>query len=182
MNLYDYIIIGSGLFGATIAHKLHQTGKRVLVLEKRLHLGGNVYSESIEGINVHKYGAHIFHTSNKEVWDFVNSIVPFNRYTNCPVANFKGELYNLPFNMNTFHQMWGVITPEQAKAKIEDVEAVQKIDLDKTGKKQGRGAYICYDRECLEKVIKGKKLDKEFDVSISEDIYENLRRDFDSDK
>ena len=99
---YDYLIVGSGLFGATFAYKAHQAGKKCLVIDKRPHLGGNVYCEQMEGIHVHQYGAHIFHTSNKEVWDFVNSLVPFNRYTNCPVANFHGELYNLPFNMNTF--------------------------------------------------------------------------------
>lgn len=120
---YDYLIVGSGLFGATFAHLATKQGKNCLVIDKRPHLGGNVYSESIEGINVHKYGAHIFHTNNKEVWDFVNSIVEFNRYTNSPVANYKGKLYNLPFNMNTFHQMWGVKTPEEAKAKIEEQKA-----------------------------------------------------------
>ena len=117
---YDYLIVDSGLFGATFAYFASKQGKRCLVIDKRPQLGGNVYCENIEGINVHKYGAHIFHTSNKEVWDFVNSIVPFNRYTNSPVANFHGKLYNLPFNMNTFNQMWGVTTPEEAKAKIEE--------------------------------------------------------------
>ena len=120
---YDYLIVGSGLFGATFAHLATKQGKKCLVIDKRPHLGGNVYCENIEGINVHKYGAHIFHTNNKEVWDFVNSIVEFNRYTNSPVANYKGKLYNLPFNMNTFHQMWGVKTPEEAKAKIEEQKA-----------------------------------------------------------
>ena len=120
---YDYLIVGSGLFGATFAYRAKQVGKKCLVIDKRPHLGGNVYCEQTEGINVHKYGAHIFHTSNKEVWDFVNSLVPFNRYTNCPVANFHGELYNLPFNMNTFSQLWGVRTPEEAKAKIDEQRA-----------------------------------------------------------
>ena len=120
MKPYDYLIIGSGLFGATFAYFARQAGKKCLVVDKRPHLGGNVYCENIEGINVHKYGAHIFHTSNKEVWEFVNGIVPFNRYTNSPVANYKGKLYNLPFNMNTFYQMWGVTTPDDAKAKIEE--------------------------------------------------------------
>ena len=123
MTKYDYLIVGSGLFGATFAHLATKQGKKCLVIDKRPHLGGNVYCENIEGINVHKYGAHIFHTNNKEVWDFVNSIVEFNRYTNSPVANYKGKLYNLPFNMNTFHQMWGVKTPEEAKAKIEEQKA-----------------------------------------------------------
>lgn len=130
MKQYDYLIVGSGLFGATFTYRAKQMGKKCLVIDKRPHLGGNVYCENIEGINVHKYGAHIFHTSNKEVWDFVNSIVPFNRYTNCPVANYKGKLYNLPFNMNTFYQMWGVLTPEEAKAKIEEqkAEAVKMLN------------------------------------------------------
>lgn len=117
---YDYLIVGSGLFGATFAYLAKKSCKKCLVIDKRPHLGGNVYCEKVEGINVHQYGAHIFHTSNKKVWDFVNSIVEFNRYTNCPVANYKGKLYNLPFNMNTFYQMWGVLTPEEAKAKIEE--------------------------------------------------------------
>ena len=117
---YDYLIVGSGLFGATFAYLAKKVGKKCLVIDKRPHLGGNVYCEKVEGINVHQYGAHIFHTSNKKVWDFVNSIVEFNRYTNCPVANYKGKLYNLPFNMNTFYQMWGVLTPKEAKAKIEE--------------------------------------------------------------
>ena len=117
---YDYLIIGCGLFGATFAYFAHKQGKKCLVIDKRSHLGGNVYCEKIEGINVHKYGAHIFHTSNKKVWDFVNSIVEFNRYTNCPVANYKGKLFNLPFNMNTFYQMWGVTTPEEAQDKINE--------------------------------------------------------------
>ena len=116
---YDYLIVGSGLFGATFAYFAHQQGKRCLVIDKRPQLGGNVYCKNIEGINVHQYGAHIFHTSNKRVWQFVNSLVEFNRYTNSPVANYQGKLYNLPFNMNTFYQMWGVTTPAEAMAKIE---------------------------------------------------------------
>lgn len=121
---YDYLIVGSGLFGATFAHLATKQGKKCLVIDKRPHLGGNVYCEIIEGINVHKYGAHIFHTNNKEVWDFVNSIVEFNRYTNCPVANYKGELYNLPFNMNTFNKMWPEVhTPAEAQAKIDEQKA-----------------------------------------------------------
>ena len=127
---FDYLIVGSGLFGATFAYRAKQIGKKCLVIDKRPHLGGNVYCENIGGINVHKYGAHIFHTSNKDVWDFVNNIVPFNRYTNSPLANYKGKLYNLPFNMNTFYQMWGVLTPEEAKAKIEEqkTDAVKMLD------------------------------------------------------
>ena len=120
---YDYLIVGSGLFGATFAYRAAKAGKKCLVIDKRPQLGGNVYCENIEGINVHKYGAHIFHTNNKQVWDFVNSIVEFNRYTNSPVANYKGKLYNLPFNMNTFYQMWGVTTPAEAQAKIEEQKA-----------------------------------------------------------
>ena len=123
MNHFDYLIVGSGLFGATFAYRATKAGKKCLVIDKRQQLGGNVYCENIEGINVHKYGAHIFHTSNKRVWDFVNSIVEFNRYTNSPVANYKGKLYNLPFNMNTFYQMWGVTTPAEALAKIEEQKA-----------------------------------------------------------
>ena len=123
MAHFDYLIVGSGLFGATFAHRANKAGKKCLVIDKRAHLGGNVYCENVEGINVHKYGAHIFHTSNKQVWDFVNSIVEFNRYTNSPVANYKGKLYNLPFNMNTFYQMWGVTTPAEAKDKIEEQKA-----------------------------------------------------------
>ena len=120
---FDYLIVGSGLFGATFAYRAAQAGKKCLVIDKRPQLGGNVYCENVEGINVHKYGAHIFHTNNKQVWDFVNSIVEFNRYTNSPVANYKGKLYNLPFNMNTFYQMWGVTTPAEAQAKIEEQKA-----------------------------------------------------------
>ena len=123
MTKFDYLIVGSGLFGATFAYRATRAGKRCLVIDKRDHLGGNVYCENVEDINVHKYGAHIFHTSNKQVWDFVNSIVEFNRYTNSPVANYKGKLYNLPFNMNTFYQMWGVTTPAEAQAKIEEQKA-----------------------------------------------------------
>lgn len=130
MKSYDYLIVGSGLFGSTFAYLVKQRGKKCLVIDKRQHVGGNVYCEKIEGINVHKYGAHIFHTSNQKVWNFVNSIVEFNRYTNCPVANYKGELYNLPFNMNTFSQMWGVKTPAEAQAKIDEqkLEAVKALN------------------------------------------------------
>lgn len=123
MKKYDFIIVGSGLYGATFAYRAKQLGKKCLVIEKRPHLGGNIYCENIDGINVHKYGAHIFHTNNKDVWDFVNSIVEFNRYTNCPIANYKGELYNLPFNMNTFSRLWGVKTPAEAQAKIDEQKA-----------------------------------------------------------
>lgn len=127
---YDYIIVGAGLAGATAAHTLTQAGKKCLVIDKRPHIGGNIFTEHVEDINVHKYGAHIFHTSDKRIWDYVNSFVPFNRYTNCPVALApNGKLYNLPFNMNTFYQMWGVKTPEEAQAKIDEqrMEAVEKM-------------------------------------------------------
>ncbi|AUC85236.1 UDP-galactopyranose mutase [Polaribacter sp. ALD11] len=117
---YDYLIVGSGLFGAVFAHEANNRGKKCLVIDKRSHLGGNIYCEEKEGINVHKYGAHIFHTNDKTIWDYVNSFVEFNRFTNSPMANYKGELYNLPFNMNTFYQLWGVKTPEEAKSIIQD--------------------------------------------------------------
>ena len=130
MKPYDYLIVGSGLFGATFAYRAKKAGKLCLVIDKRPYLGGNVYCENIEGINVHKYGAHIFHTSNKDVWNFVNSIVEFNRYTNSPVANCNGELFNLPFNMNTFNRLWGVKTPAEAQVKIEEQreEAIKALD------------------------------------------------------
>lgn len=128
---YDYLIVGSGLYGATFAYRAKNAGKKVLVIDKRPHLGGNVYCEKIEGINVHMYGAHIFHTNNTDVWKFVNSIVEFNRYTNCPVANYKGELYNLPFNMNTFNKMWpDVLTPAQAMKRIDEQKADAIASLD----------------------------------------------------
>ena len=120
MEKYDYLIVGAGLFGAVFAHEAKRVGKHCLVIDKRNHRGGNIYCEDMEGIHVHKYGAHIFHTDNKEVWDYVNSFVEFNRYTNSPLAYFDGKLYNLPFNMNTFYQLWGVKTPAEAKAKIEE--------------------------------------------------------------
>ena len=155
---YDYLIVGSGLFGATFAFKAKKAGKNCLVIDKRSHLGGNVYCDNIEGINVHKYGAHIFHTNNKDVWDFVNSIVPFNRYTNCPVANYHGKLYNLPFNMNTFYQMWGVTTPEEAKARIEEqkVEALAKMKnegVDEPRNLEEQGLCLV-GKDIFEKLIK----------------------------
>ena len=128
MKQYDYLIVGSGLFGTTFAYLAKRSGKHCLVIDKRPHLGGNVYCKEKEGIHVHEYGAHIFHTSNKAVWDFVNGFVPFNRYTNCPVANYMGRLYNLPFNMNTFYQMWGVTTPEEAMQKFEEQRAFAGIE------------------------------------------------------
>lgn len=157
---YDYLIVGSGLFGATFAYFAHQQGKKCLVIDKRPQLGGNVYCENIEGINVHKYGAHIFHTSNKQVWNFVNSIVPFNRYTNSPVANYHGKLFNLPFNMNTFYQMWGVTTPEAAKAKIEEqrAEAVEKM----------KAAGVAEPRNLEEQAL----------TLIGKDVYEKLIKEY----
>ena len=156
---YDYLIVGAGLFGATFAHRAHQAGKKCIVIDKRPHIGGNVYCENVEGINVHKYGAHIFHTSNKAVWDFVNFFVEFNRYTNSPVANYQGHLYNLPFNMNTFYQMWGVTTPEQAQAKIE----IQKAEVLEKMKSEGittprnleEQALTLIGKDIYEKLIKG---------------------------
>lgn len=156
MNHYDYLIVGSGLFGATFAHLATKQGKKCLVIDKRSHLGGNIYCENIEGINVHKYGAHIFHTSNKQVWDFVNSIVEFNRYTNSPIANYKGKLYNLPFNMNTFCQMWNVFTPIEAIAKIEE----QKAEVIKEMKKAG--------------ITEPRNLEEQAQALIGKDIYERL--------
>ena len=153
---YDYLIVGAGIYGATFACMAHRQGKRCLVIDKRNHLGGNIYCENIEGINVHKYGAHIFHTSNKKVWDFVNSIVEFNRYTNSPIANYKGKQYNLPFNMNTFYQMWGVLTPAEAQAKIEEQrqEALAKM--------QAEGA------------TEPRNLEEQAQLLIGKDIYEIL--------
>ena len=159
MKKYDYLIVGSGLFGATFAHLAHKQGKTCLVIDKRPQLGGNIYCENIEGINVHKYGAHIFHTSNKEVWNFVNSIVEFNRYTNSPVANYKGKLYNLPFNMNTFYQMWGVTTPEEAQAKIDEqkAEAVAKMKADGVSEPRNleEQAQVLIGKDIYERLIKG---------------------------
>lgn len=161
---YSYLIVGSGLFGATFAHFAHKQGKRCLVIDKRPHLGGNIYCECIEGINVHKYGAHIFHTSNKKVWEFVNSIVEFNRYTNSPVANYKGRLYNLPFNMNTFYQMWDVTTPEEAQARINEQKAQYSEELRVKNEELGLSnephnleeqAMLLVGRDIYERLIKG---------------------------
>lgn len=157
---YDYLIVGSGLFGATFAFRAHMAGKQCLVIDKRPQLGGNIYCENIDGINVHKYGAHIFHTSNKEVWQFVNSIVEFNRYTNSPVANYHGKLYNLPFNMNTFSEMWGVKTPAEAQAKIDEqrAEAVAKM----------KAAGVTEPRNLEEQAL----------TLIGKDVYERLIKDY----
>lgn len=159
MKEYNFLIVGAGLFGATFAYKARKKGKKCLVIDKRPHLGGNIYCENIEGINVHKYGAHIFHTSNKEIWNFVNSIVEFNRYTNSPVANYKGKLYNLPFNMNTFYQIWGVTTPEEAIAKLESQRSESIEKLRQKGITQPRNleeqALYLIGQDIYEKLIKG---------------------------
>lgn len=149
---YDYLIVGSGIFGATFAHRAKEAGKKCLVIDKRSHLGGNVYCEDIEGINVHKYGAHIFHTSNKEVWDYVNGFVSFNHYTHSVLANFKGKIYNLPFNMNTFYQLWKTITPDQARGKIEKQIKTFGVLNPKNLKEQ---AISLVGKDIYEKLIKG---------------------------
>ena len=159
MKHYDYLIVGSGLFGSTFAYRAHKIGKKCLVIDKRPHLGGNVYCEKIEGINVHKYGAHIFHTSNKRVWDFVNSIVEFNRYTNSPIAYYKGKFYNLPFNMNTFYQLWGVKTPAEALFKIEEQRKKAITKMYEAGVTVPRNleeqAIFLIGQDIYEKLIKG---------------------------
>lgn len=159
MQQYDFLIVGSGLYGATYAYKQKLQGKRCLVIDKRNNLGGNIFCREEAGINVHEYGAHIFHTSNKKVWDFVNSFVEFNRYTNSPLACYKGKLYNLPFNMNTFYQMWGVTTPEQAKAKIEEQrqEIVQKLKAEGVSEPRNleEQALMLVGRDIYERLIKG---------------------------
>ena len=156
---YDYLIVGAGIYGATFACMAHRQGKRCLVIDKRNHLGGNIYCENIEGINVHKYGAHIFHTSNKKVWEFVNSIVEFNRYTNSPIANYKGKQYNLPFNMNTFYQMWGVLTPAEAQAKIEEQRQEALAKMQAEGASEPRNleeqAQLLIGKDIYEILIKG---------------------------
>ena len=156
---YDYLIVGSGLFGATFAWRARQAGKACLVIDKRNHIAGNIYCENVEGINVHRYGAHIFHTNNEKIWRFVNSLVPFNRYTNSPVASYKGKLYNLPFNMNTFYQMWGVHTPAEALAKLEEQRAEARQMLEKQGVKEPRNleeqALLLIGRDIYESLIKG---------------------------
>ena len=150
---YDYLIVGAGLFGSVFAHEMTKKGKKCLIIEKRDHIAGNIFTEKIEGITVHKYGAHIFHTSNKKIWDYVNSFVEFNRFTNSPIANYKGKLYNLPFNMNTFYQLWGVKTPEEAKQKIEEQRAAYAhITEPKNLEEQ---ALVLGGKDIYEKLIKG---------------------------
>lgn len=159
MAHYNFLIVGSGLYGATFAHLAKQAGKSVLVIDKRPHMGGNIYCENIDSINVHKYGAHIFHTNNKEVWDFVNSFVDFNRYTNSPIANYKGRLFNLPFNMNTFHQMWGITTPEEAQQTIERQRSEIRQKLYNDGITEPRNleeqALMLVGTDIYETLIKG---------------------------
>jgi UDP-galactopyranose mutase len=151
MPKYDYLIVGSGLFGCVFAHEVTKHGKSCLILDKRSHIGGNVYNENIEGINVHTYGPHIFHTNDKETWDFVNSFVPFNRFTNSPLANYNGEIYNLPFNMNTFKQLWGVNTPSEAKEKL----AEQMVPLTKESLNLENHVLASVGKDIYEKLIKG---------------------------
>lgn len=159
MAEYDYLIVGAGLFGSMFAYQAKRKGKKCLVIDKRPQLGGNLYCENKEGINIHKYGAHIFHTNSKRVWNFVNSLVEFNRYTNSPVANYQGKLYNLPFNMNTFYQMWGVTTPEEAEKKLEEqrFEAIEKMQTE--GIQEPRNleeqALSLIGKDIYERLIKG---------------------------
>ena len=149
---YDYLIVGSGLFGSIFAYEANKKGKKCLVIDKRSHIGGNIYTENIDGINVHKYGAHIFHTSNKEVWDYINQFAEFNRYTNSPVARYKDELYNMPFNMNTFNKLWGVVTPEEAMSKIEKEKKEAGIAEPRNLEEQ---AISLVGKTIYEKLVKG---------------------------
>ena len=164
MKIYDYLVVGAGPFGATFAYEANKKGKKVLVIDKRNHVGGNMYCENIENINVHKYGAHIFHTSNKKVWDYVNQFCTFNNYINSPIANYKGEIYNLPFNMNTFNKLWGVITPNEAKAKIAD--QIQKSGITEP-KNLEEQAISLVGKDIYEKLIKGYT-EKQWGRSASE--------------
>lgn len=191
MRHYDYLIVGSGLYGATFSYLAKKAGKTVMIIEKRNHTGGNVFCESIEGINVHKYGAHIFHTSNKDVWEFVNLFTQFNRYTNCPIANFHGRLFNLPFNMNTFYQLWGVSTPAEAIAKIEEQRKLCSVSNPKNLEEQA--LYLCgkdiyetlikeytekqWGRKCTELpafIIKRLPFRLTFDNNYFNDIYQGI--------
>ena len=150
--MYDYLVVGSGLYGAIFAYEANKKGKKVLVIDKREHVGGNIYTENKDGINVHKYGAHIFHTSNKEVWEYINQFAEFNRYTNSPVARYKDELYNMPFNMNTFNKLWGVVTPKEAKEKIEQEKREAGIKEPKNLEEQ---AISLVGKTIYEKLVKG---------------------------
>ena len=149
--MYDYLVVGSGLFGAIFAHEAKKKGKRVLVIEKRTHVAGNIYTEKVEGINVHKYGAHIFHTNNKKVWNYITQFAEFNRFTNSPVANYKGELYSMPFNMYTFNKMWGVVTPEEAENKINE----QRSEIKGEPQNLEEQAISLVGRDIFEKLVKG---------------------------
>ena len=150
--MYDYLIVGSGLYGAIFAYEANKRGKKCLVIDKRDHIAGNIYTKEIEGIHVHKYGAHIFHTSNEKVWNYINQFAVFNRYTNCPVANYKGEIYNMPFNMNTFNKMWGVVTPKEAKEKIAEQIKEAGIVEPKNLEEQ---AISLVGKDIYEKLVKG---------------------------
>lgn len=191
MLKYDYLIVGSGLYGATFAYLAKKEGKKCLVIDKRDHIGGNIYCENIEGINVHKYGAHIFHTSNKKVWDFVNNFVSFNRYTNCPIANYHGKLFNLPFNMNTFYQMWGVTTPQEAsniinkqikesyitKPKNLEEQAISLVGIDIYEKLIKEYTEKQWGRDCKELpsfIIKRLPVRFTFDNNYFNDIYQGI--------
>ena len=149
--MYDYLVVGAGLYGAIFAHEAKNAGKKVLVIDKRSTVAGNIYTEEIEGIHVHKYGAHIFHTNNKKVWEYINQFAEFNRFTNSPVANYKGELYSLPFNMYTFNKMWGVVTPEEAEKKINE----QRKEIVGEPKNLEEQAISLVGRDIYEKLIKG---------------------------
>lgn len=189
--MYDFLIVGAGLFGATFAHKARVKGYRCLVIDKRDHLGGNLYCENVNGINVHKYGAHIFHTSNKEVWDFVNGLVEFNRYTNSPIANYNGRIFNLPFNMNTFYQLWGVITPSEAKTIIEEQKQRFNIGVPSNLEEQaislvGEDIYKILIKEYTEKqwgrlakelpafIIKRLPVRFNYDNNYFDDLYQGI--------
>ena len=170
MKQFDYVIVGSGLFGSVFAYEAKKRGKKCLVLEKRDHIGGNVYCENVEGVTVHKYGAHIFHTSNKRVWEYVNSLCDFNRFTNSPIANYNGEIYNLPFNMNTFTKLWGVITPDEAKAKIEVGEDIYvKLVKGYTEKQWGRSCT-----ELPSFIIKRLPVRYTYDNNYFNDLYQGI--------
>ena len=171
MAQYDYLIVGAGLFGAVFAQEMHQKGKKCLVIDRRAHIAGNAYTEEIEGIQVHKYGAHIFHTSDKEVWDYVNRFATFNRYTNSPVARYKDELYNLPFNMNTFYALWGVKTPEEAKAKIEEQKAEA---LAARRRASGSEEGLAKNGKAEDEAYEPQNLEEQAIVLAGRDIYEKL--------
>lgn len=189
--MYDFLIVGAGLFGATFAHKARIKGYKCLVIDKRRHVGGNLYCENINGINVHKYGAHIFHTSNKQVWDFVNGLVDFNRYTNSPIANYQGRIFNLPFNMNTFYQLWGVVTPSEAKKIIKDQKERCMIDIPGNLEEQaislvGEDIYKILIKEYTEKqwgrsakelpafIIKRLPVRFNYDNNYFDDLYQGI--------